>query len=640
MRVPWSRVTGVDRRELAAKGLLESDLLPYAVTGRLESHSAPLEAHPARHGFLAMATAVVIAATVAIVPMLVLGTVSGHDFPFHLASWMDVARRWHHGTIYPQWAELANWGFGEPRFVFYPPGSWILGAALGSLLPWKIVPGLFVWLVLVGAGISMFLLAGESLSPREAILAAVLFAVNPYHLLLVYYRSDFAELLASALFPLLVWGVMRIAREGWRGVPMLAAVVAAVWLSNAPAAVIAVYSVVLLFVVAYATQRDRRLLLYGSAALAGGFGLAAFYILPAARERAWVQINQVLTDGFRPEQNFLFTRASSMMVNTGFNIKISCVMLLMGVLATVAAYYVAKSREIPGLHYALFVALGAMSIFMMFSLSRPVWLLTPELHFVQFPWRYAVPFGVAFSFLVGAAAGKSTKLATLAVGLFVFAGPLAKIVLAVKRPSSWNKAEISRLQQNIDNGIGYRGTPEYLPIGSTSRGSYETSGSKTAINSEGPDELSVATPNYDGETIHVQSDQPRRITLKLFDYPNWQVNLDGSRVNSKLRDSDGRIVVSVPSGEHVIHIFMQRGWDAKLGIAISVTSAMFLSGLTFLARRKENMTAAAQNRLEMDLPRRRCKLRFCRWGTKREAEFFAVQAFCWTSPVYKHDKEV
>ena len=39
---------------------------------------------------------------------------------------------------------------------------------------------------------------------RDAIFAAVLYAVNPYHLVIVYWRSAFAELLASCLVPLLL----------------------------------------------------------------------------------------------------------------------------------------------------------------------------------------------------------------------------------------------------------------------------------------------------------------------------------------------------------------------------------------------------------------------------------------------------
>ena len=88
---------------------------------------------------------------------------------------MDAAGQWHEGILYPRWTEWANWGFREPRFVFYPPASWMIGAALGLVLPWKIVPGAYIWLALVAAGMSMWMLAREWLSARQAAVAAVLF---------------------------------------------------------------------------------------------------------------------------------------------------------------------------------------------------------------------------------------------------------------------------------------------------------------------------------------------------------------------------------------------------------------------------------------------------------------------------------
>src|SRR5215467_11571352 len=191
---------------------------------------------------------VVIAGTAlaVLVPMLFLGLPSGHDFEFHVNSWMEVVQQWKQGIVYPRWASWAHYGFGEARFIFYPPGSWLLGALLGLALPWALVSAAYVWIAMVAAGFSMFFLAHRFLPPRDATFAAALYAVNPYHLVIVYWRSAFAELLASCLLPLLVLLASRVANGERRVVLPLALLLAAAWLTNAPAAVMIHYSLALL----------------------------------------------------------------------------------------------------------------------------------------------------------------------------------------------------------------------------------------------------------------------------------------------------------------------------------------------------------------------------------------------------------
>src|SRR5207237_2465345 len=151
-----------------------------------------------------------------------------------------MAAQWRQGNILPRWAEWSNWGLGEPRFIFYPPASWIFGAALGSILPWRVVPGTLIFVAVVIAGMTMWTLARTCLASTQANVAAVVFAANPYHLVMIYYRSDFAELLASALFPLMVLGALGVIRNDGRRIPLLAVVLGGIWLFSSPVVVVTI----------------------------------------------------------------------------------------------------------------------------------------------------------------------------------------------------------------------------------------------------------------------------------------------------------------------------------------------------------------------------------------------------------------
>src|SRR5437588_9080858 len=130
------------------------------------------------------AVIIMVTALAVLAPFLFRGNSSGHDFEFHVFSWMEVLDQWKQGILYPRWAALANWGYGEARFLFYPPASWTLGAALGALLPWKLAPGAYTWIALTASGMTMFVLARRWLPDKDAVFAAALYAANPYYMVI------------------------------------------------------------------------------------------------------------------------------------------------------------------------------------------------------------------------------------------------------------------------------------------------------------------------------------------------------------------------------------------------------------------------------------------------------------------------
>ncbi len=343
---------------------------------------------------VSLATALLI-----IAPFFWLGNASGHDIAFHASSWLDVAGQWREGIIFPRWCEWANNGFGEPRFIFYPPLSWILGAALGFVVPWNSVPGTFIVLAQTLAGISMFALARRFFPTGAAIFAAGCYAANPYALLVVYMRSDFAEELACSLLPLILLAALQscgFIENRWRSGPRVTAIFAllfaVMWLSNAPAGVLASYSMALLFAWAAIATKSIVPLWRGATGLTLGFGLAGFYLLPAAFEQRWVNIGQALASGLQPAENFLYTKIADPEHNLFNSIASSIAVLLMAMVgaAAIVAYRNASREEFAAEKrpWQAMLLLSATSVVLMLRSSLFLWQHLPKLQFVQFPWRW------------------------------------------------------------------------------------------------------------------------------------------------------------------------------------------------------------------------------------------------------------
>jgi hypothetical protein len=559
------------------------------------------------HGWLLALVLSLAASLLIVAPFFWFGSASGHDFEFHVASWLDVAGQWKEDIVFPRWTEWANHGFGEPRFIFYPPLSWLLGPLLSFLVPWNYVPVAFIVLVQSFAGISAFAFARRILPERAALFGAVCYAANPNALLIIYMRSDYAELLASAFFPLLFLAVLELGgvlahRGGGKGRPIVlfSTMFAAVWLSNAPAGVMASYSAVLLFAWMAFSARSWEPLARGAGGIALGFGLSAFYLVPAAYEQRWVNIGQALSSGLLPAQNFLYTLINDPEHNL-FNwiaSSTAVVMIVVAAGASLAGRRQAGSAEpradgkpdtehetdgVAEQVWRALLLLVAVGTFLMLRPSSLLWQVLPKLRFVQFPWRWMSILAVPFAYFLAAAVAKRRfRWIWLSAVLAV----LAAMATFFVRATWWDSDDVDTLRAGVAAGKGFEGVDEYDPVGDDHY-NLPANAAQAVLLAASSDAGAGGTILIERWTateksLRVTLREPERLALRLLNYPAWRVEANGSLVVPESATDSGQMVLELPAGESHVTVRLVRTTDRTLGGILSLLSVLF--ALVWIAR--------------------------------------------------------
>jgi hypothetical protein len=528
--------------------------------------------------------------------LLTRGPSCGHDFDFHLVSWMEVARDWHSGLLYPHWLTSGNFGAGEPRFIFYPPGSWMLGALLGILAGWHAAPVLFTAICLLAGGFAMRHLAGTWLAPWAATAAACLYIANPYTLFVAYERTAYGELMAAALMPLLLsFAVRPVPPLAW-----LSVTIAGVWLVNAPSGVIACYTllwIALLRLVPLKLQgnaagRARGPLQIGIAT-AIGLALAGFYIVPGAYQQRWVELVRAIGPNMRYQDSYLFHHTGEPQHDAVlYAASLIACLLLSAALAGFCAWRPARQQR------ALLplASLAPLIFLLLLPISGPVWHAAPHLRYVQFTWRWLMVLApVATLFITGAIASRGSRIALMA-GSAVLCS--VSVVMVTPRAHQYcdDEDNVSAQVKLMHDGDGQEGTDEYTPRASDNSeiaqdqpeirvlksADAEEPDSSTQENPEWHADpaaeihATITTPEWNPERRSIVIDTPASgyALIRLMNYPPWEVRRDGRVVDQLPRREDGLIAVPVPQGRSEINIRWRATPDAWVGRSLSLLGVL------------------------------------------------------------------
>jgi len=549
-------------------------------------------------------------AAVATLPLALKGASCGQDFDFHLQSWLAVAVQWRHGVLYPRWIEAANYGAGEPRLVFYPPFSWMLGATLGTVLPWNLAPIAFTFLVLAASGLSMNKLASRWLPPNAAAAAACAYLLNPYCLFVAYERTAYGELAAGIWLPLIVLYTLRQTNQ----IIPLALAIAAIWLTNAPAAVMASYAVAAITLWIALHLRSWKPILPVAASYLLGIGLAGFYLVPAAYQRRWVEIARAIDPGMRFSDSFLFEHTGQtyhdQVLRTASWIFLA---MLIAIAITGAISWRRRRFVLP-----IFAAAGIL-LALQLPASSFVWNHGPELQFLQFPWRWSLVLSIVFAISLALAIRFPTgKLLKKPFPLQITLTLAAAIAMAaIANHFFWQFCDdedaVSAQLALFHSGSGFEGTDEYTarnagkdtdnsliqqslpqvrvlnqPQAETAENPAQPNPDYTAdpaAEVEVPAQIAIQTWQPESKSLAIATPSPAYAVLRLVDYPAWQVRLNGTPIPNRPHREDGLMAIPLQPGPNRIDIAYAATPDVLLGRILTTLS---LATLIAIASRKRH----------------------------------------------------
>jgi hypothetical protein len=322
-------------------------------------------------------------------------------------------------------------------------------------------------------------------------------------------------------------------------------------------------------------------------------GLASFYLLPAIYEQGWVNLSEVLSPGVRPQDNFIFTTVADPNHNR-FNLLVSTIAIAEISVLAFAIWFARRGRakragagvtsadgsvsgsavavDVDHARWLLLSAWGAGSALLLLSASNLLWQHLPKLRYVQLPFRWLLCMNAALAMLLAMAAKRWTSR------LLACAVLLAAVIFAGYRfqPPWWEKAsDIRAMDIAVADGTGYEGTDEYVPAGADP---YELNKSLPRVSDDRGAPVRGVMMAW-GETekhFTVDTAAPQDITVRLYNYPAWDVVVNGKLTPTRTADVTGLIIIPISAGENDVHIHFRRTTDRAVGNVVSLISLAVL----------------------------------------------------------------
>jgi len=509
-----------------------------------------------------------------------------HDGPDHVARIANFYQSLSEGNIVPRWAENLNWGYGHPVIMFlYPLPSY--AASLFHAIGFSFVDAtkLVFAVSYIASVLGMYLFLKQLFPAIPAYVGALMYGFAPYRFVDLAVRGAIGEHIAFVFPPLILYGLIRIARRtDAYGFIITALSVAALLLSHNAVSIMFLPVIVGfgVYLSVYETKNAKEFLTVGTSAILLGTGLASFFLIPAFFEGKYT-LRDIVTSGefssrFVPWQRLFISPWSY-----GGSSELSHA-LGFAQWATVA--FVAVSfRSIRSRAHRLLAGTTLLVLVVVLVLmtkwSDSVWVYVSLLQKFQFPWRF-LSLAVFLSALLGAIAFSSIR-----VNHAIFA-VLATIAILASTAHMWTPKAVQVMAENRFTGAypGTTDTGESSPIWSVRFMEKYPAAPLEVIEGSATVQQTLRTTT-DHEYVVTSATESRLLENTLY-FPGWDIFIDGIRTGVEFQDPSfrGLMTFRINPGEHHVAVLFRNTKLRRFADTISLIAfGIFILESTILWKR-------------------------------------------------------
>lgn len=439
----------------------------------------------------------------------------GHDAQAHLVRLYQYDLALKDGQFPPRWAGGLLAGRGYPVFIFAYPLPYFIAEAF-HLIGFSLAVAIkltFVLSYLVSI-IGMYFLAGFT--------GAILWAFAPYMFVKIFITASLGVVVSYAFIP---WFFLSLYKNSRLGI----IISLSLWILSHPATLVIFSPLILLYFLTH-LKHYRQLLLSFLLAL----GLSAWYFLPANLELGYTHFKEFVSaqyvNDFVPLTRLLYSKWGTNAPGWGDNPLSQQVGIAQWLAIGLAAMYWRKL-------WPYLLSFG-VSIFLMLSISKPIWDLPTPLQNVSTPWRF-----LSLAVFSAAMAGGYVVKKIEKNKLLEFTACLLLIVLAIYgnrnhlRINDVRNYDLNFLQNYTGVATGWN---EHLPIWV-----------KDTPHEFPQNKLEVLSGDCQIDYPAVKCLTYSTLQLNTAYFPGWQIKLDG-QITQIEPTENGLISFSVASGNHQI----------------------------------------------------------------------------------------